>query len=60
MVLVIVGVLIAVIGVVWLLIPTVPWLGKLSGDILIERENFRCYFPITTCVLLSLAATGII
>jgi hypothetical protein len=58
-ILIIVGVLIAVIGVVWLLVPALPWLGKLPGDIVIERENFRFYFPLTTCILLSLLLTGI-
>ena len=45
-ILVIVGVLIAVIGIVWMLVPSIPWLGSLPGDIVIERENFRFYFPI--------------
>jgi hypothetical protein len=58
--LVIVGVLIAVIGLIWVFGPTVPWLGRLPGDIVIERENFRFYFPITTCVLLSLALSGVL
>lgn len=58
--LVIVGLLIAVIGLVWLFAPAVPWLGKLPGDIVIERENFRFYFPLTTCILLSLLLTGIV
>jgi hypothetical protein len=58
-VLVIVGVLIALVGLVWLLAPSIPWLGKLPGDIAIERENFRFYFPLATCVLLSLVLTGI-
>jgi hypothetical protein len=58
-VLIIAGVLIAVIGLVWLLVPSLQWLGKLPGDIVIERENFRFYFPLTTCILLSLLLTGI-
>jgi hypothetical protein len=58
-VLIVVGVLIALFGLVWLLAPSIPWLGKLPGDIVIERENFRFYFPVTTCVLLSLLLTGI-
>jgi hypothetical protein len=58
--LIIVGVLIAGVGVVWLLVPWIPWLGKLPGDIVIERENFRFYFPLATCILLSLLLTGII
>jgi hypothetical protein len=31
----------------------VPWLGRLPGDISIERENWRFYFPLGTCILLS-------
>lgn len=58
--LVIIGVLLAGIGVVWLLAPSIPWLGKLPGDIVIERENFRLYLPITTCILVSLLLTGIV
>jgi DUF2905 family protein len=50
----IVGVLIASIGLVWLLTPSIPWLGKLSGDIAIKRENFRFYSPLATCILFSL------
>jgi len=30
------------------------WLGRLPGDIRIERENFHFYFPITTMILLSI------
>lgn len=58
-ILVIVGVLIAVIGLVWLLTPSIPWLGKPPGDIVIERGNFRFYFPLATCILLSVLLTGI-
>ncbi len=52
--LVIAGVILIVVGLVW------PWLaklgfGRLPGDIVIERENFRFYFPITTMILVSLA-----
>lgn len=36
------------------------WLGRLPGDIRIERENFRFYFPFTTMILLSLLLTLII
>jgi hypothetical protein len=36
------------------------WLGHLPGDIRIERENFRFYFPITTMILISLIITLII
>ncbi len=35
------GLVIAGIGLVWILAPSIPWLGRLPGDIRIERENFR-------------------
>jgi hypothetical protein len=33
------------------------WIGRLPGDIRIEKENFRVYFPITTMILLSILVT---
>jgi hypothetical protein len=51
--LVIVGLVIAGIGLVWVFVPNLPRLGRLPGDIVIERENGRFYFPIVTCIVLS-------
>ncbi len=51
--LVIVGLAIAVIGLIWVLAPNLPRLGRLPGDIVIERENSRFYFPIVTCIVVS-------
>jgi hypothetical protein len=36
------------------------WVGHLPGDIRIERENFRFYFPLTTSILLSIVLSIII
>jgi hypothetical protein len=52
--LIIIGIAIVAVGVLW------PWLsrlglGRLPGDIVIERGNTSLYFPIVTCVLISLA-----
>jgi hypothetical protein len=58
--LIIVGLIIAGIGVVWLIAPSIPWFGRLPGDVAIERENFRFYFPIVTCILISVVLTGIV
>ena len=33
------------------------WLGRLPGDILIQRERFTLYIPLTTCLVISLAVT---
>lgn len=50
-----VGFLIVAIGAVWYLFGhKLHFPGRLPGDIRIERENFRFYFPITTLVLISL------
>ena len=48
------GILLIVLGGIFLLAGKIPWLGKLPGDILIKRENFNFYFPITTCILISI------
>jgi hypothetical protein len=55
--LILVGVLIIVIGVLLLVGEKVPWLGKLPGDIIIKREKFSFYFPITTCIIISIILT---
>jgi hypothetical protein len=55
--LLVVGVLIAVMGVLMLLAGELPWLGRLPGDVSIERGNFRFYAPLATCILLSLIVT---
>ena len=52
-ILIILGIVLLVVGLAW------PWLQKiglfrLPGDILIERENCRFYFPITSMIILSL------
>ena len=54
------GLIIAGIGIVWLLAPSIPWMGKLPGDINVERENFRFHFPVVTSLVISLVLTGIL
>ncbi len=54
-----IGVVLTLLGGVLLLAPSIPWLGKLPGDIAIEKPGLRVYFPITTCVLLSILLTGL-
>lgn len=55
--LIILGLVIAGIGVLLLLCPKVPWLGKLPGDIVIKKDNFRFYFPVTTSIIISIILT---
>jgi hypothetical protein len=58
--LLVIGLIITGIGLVWILAPAIPWLGRLPGDIRIEKENVRFYFPLMTCLLLSLVLTLIL
>lgn len=47
------GLLIALVGVVVVLVGRVPWIGRLPGDIHIQRGNWTFYFPLATSLLLS-------
>jgi hypothetical protein len=48
------GLLIAVIGGLFLLSDKVGWIGRLPGDITIRRGNFTVYFPLATCILIGI------
>lgn len=56
--LIIAGILILLIGIGWPWISKLP-LGRLPGDIVVDRENFRFYFPLTTMIVLSLVLSAI-
>ena len=51
--LIVAGLALVVVGGLLHLAPSLPLLGRLPGDIRIERPGFRLYVPITTCLLLS-------
>jgi uncharacterized membrane protein len=53
-ILIFIGLLIVVLGVLFLLGDKIPWFGKLPGDIYIKKKNFTFYFPIATSILISL------
>jgi len=59
-VLIVAGLALLVLGLLVQLGPSVPLLGKLPGDLRIERPGMRVYLPITTCVLLSLLLSGLL
>ena len=55
------GIIIVLIGVIiYFFHDKLLWVGRLPGDIRIEKENFRFYFPIVTMIVLSLAVSLII
>jgi hypothetical protein len=51
------GLLIALAGAVLVFVGRVPWIGRLPGDIHIQRGNFIFYFPLATSLLLSVVLT---
>ncbi len=55
--LILLGIVIIVIGVFFLLSGKIPYIGRLPGDIIIQRKNFTFYFPLATSILLSILIT---
>jgi hypothetical protein len=53
-VLIVFGIVLVVIGGLFLLGPRIPFLGRLPGDLLFERGRGTLYIPLATCLVLSL------
>ena len=51
------GVILILVGGVILLAGRIPWIGRLPGDIFIQRKNFSFYFPIATSIIISIILT---
>ncbi|TMB00138.1 MAG: DUF2905 domain-containing protein [Deltaproteobacteria bacterium] len=58
--LIVLGAAATLIGLLLVLVPRLPWLGRLPGDILIRRGTFTFYFPLVTCVVVSVILTLIL
>jgi len=58
--LIIAGITAVAIGGLFLLAGKIPWIGRLPGDIIIQKKNFTFYFPLATSILLSLLLTFIL
>ena len=54
------GIIIIIFGLILIFAPKIPYLGRLPGDIIIQRKNFTFYFPLVTCIILSLVLTIIL
>jgi len=59
-IIIIIGIVIVALGLVLAFGARIPFLGKLPGDILIEKDGFTFYFPVVTFLLLSVVLTLII
>jgi uncharacterized membrane protein YidH (DUF202 family) len=58
--LVIVGVVLAIVGLILWSGFAPKWLGRLPGDIRIEREHSAFYFPIVTCIIISIVLSALL
>jgi hypothetical protein len=58
--LLVLGLVVAGVGAAFMLLPRMPWLGRLPGDIHIERDHFSLHVPLGTCLVVSLVATLIL
>jgi hypothetical protein len=57
--LIILGLVIALIGVLWPWLSKLP-LGRLPGDLIVERPGFKLFFPITTMIVVSVVISIIL
>lgn len=55
--LLIVGCTVAIIGLVFMAVPRIPWLGHLPGDIHYRGKNSSFHFPMTSCIVVSIVLT---
>ncbi len=51
------GLILIIIGLIFSFAGKIPYIGKLPGDIYIKKGNFSFYFPITTCIIISIVLT---
>jgi hypothetical protein len=59
-ILIVIGLVIAGIGLAMVLAGKIPWLGKLPGDFFFRGKNFSFYFPLTTSIVISVILTLIL
>lgn len=57
--LIVLGLLIALVGIAWPWVSKLP-LGRLPGDIMIDRPGFRFFFPLTTMIIISVVISLIL
>ncbi len=56
-ILILIGAIIVLAGIFFALGGKLPWLGRLPGDIYIQKKGFSFFFPITTSIVISLAVS---
>ncbi|HEX9831366.1 MAG TPA: DUF2905 domain-containing protein [Thermodesulfobacteriota bacterium] len=58
--LIVVGIFLVVMGILIVLAPKIPYIGRLPGDIHIKRDNFVFYFPLVSSIVVSIILTLIL
>ncbi len=58
--LIFVGLLLAIVGFVFIYGNKIPFIGRLPGDIAVERKNYSFYFPVSTCIAISVIISFIL
>jgi hypothetical protein len=58
--LLILGIILSIMGLIFIFGSKVPDLGRLPGDIFIKKGNITFFFPIATCILISIIVTLIL
>lgn len=54
---IIIGAVTIGLGVLLMFSGKLPWIGRLPGDIVVQKKNFTIYFPIATSIILSILLT---
>lgn len=55
--LIVLGLVVVLVGALLLVLPRIPWLGRLPGDIVVQRDRFTFYFPLATSIVVSVVLT---
>jgi hypothetical protein len=59
-ILIFIGLLLAILGFVFIFGNKIPFIGRLPGDIAVERRNYSFYFPVATCIIISVVISFIL
>jgi len=55
--LILAGIFLVLLGVLLVFWQRIPFLGKLPGDIVIQKKGFGLFFPLATCIIISVVLT---
>ena len=59
-ILIFIGLLLTILGVIFAFGNKLPLVGRLPGDIAVERKNYSFYFPVATCLIISIVMSFIL